>query len=92
LLGEATGLVKEFGTLNALLMASAAVFALVYTVLQFPWFYGFNPGANLPLALVLARVLEGAVEMGLVDEGQALEWAGMILAGSCPKLFNIDKP
>jgi hypothetical protein len=37
-------------------------------------------------------VLEGAVEMGLVDEGQALEWAGMILAGSCPKLFNIDKP
>jgi predicted TIM-barrel fold metal-dependent hydrolase len=40
----------------------------------------------------LARVLEGAVEMGLVDEGQALEWAGMILAGNCAKLFNIDKP
>jgi len=53
---EATGLVKEFGSVDALLMASAAVFALVFTTLQFPWFYGFNPGANLPLALVLAAI------------------------------------
>jgi len=51
-----SGLVREFGTLDTLLIASAAVFALTYTILQFPWFYGFNPGANLPLALVLTGI------------------------------------
>lgn len=51
-----SGLVREFGTLDTLLIASAAVFALTYTILQFPWYYGFNPGANLPLALVLTGI------------------------------------
>lgn len=37
-------------------MSSAAVFALVYAVLQFPWYYGFNPGANLPISLMMAAI------------------------------------
>jgi basic amino acid/polyamine antiporter, APA family len=51
-----SGLVREFGTLDVLLIASAAVFALTYTILQFPWFYGFNPGADLTTALVITGI------------------------------------
>jgi len=51
-----SGLVREFGTLDALLIASAAVFGLVFTILQFPWFYGFNPGANLTISLLIAAI------------------------------------
>lgn len=51
-----SGLVREFGTLDTLLIASAAVFGLVFTILQFPWFYGFNPGANLTISLLIAAV------------------------------------
>ena len=47
---------REFGTLDALLIASAAVFGLVFTILQFPYFYGYNPGANLSLSLLIAAI------------------------------------
>jgi len=51
-----SGLVREFGTLDVLLIASAAVFALTYTILQFPWFYGFNPGADLTTSLLITAI------------------------------------
>ena len=51
-----SGLVREFGTMDVLLMSSAAVFALVFAILQFPWYYGFNPGANLGLSLVFGAI------------------------------------
>ena len=51
-----SGLVREFGTLDVLLIASAAVFALTYTILQFPWFYGFNPGADMTTSLVITGI------------------------------------
>ena len=50
---EATGIVREFGTLDVLLIASAAIFSLTFAFLQFPWYYGFNPGADLNLALAI---------------------------------------
>ena len=53
---KSSGLVREFGTFDTLLIASAAVFALTYTILQFPWYYGFNPGASLPIALLLTGI------------------------------------
>jgi APA family basic amino acid/polyamine antiporter len=53
---EASGLVREFGSVDLLLMASACVFALVYSTLQFSWFYGFNQGADLPIALVISSI------------------------------------
>ena len=53
---DATGLVREFGSLDVLLFASAMVFALVYTTTQFPWFYGNTGGANLPASLIVAAV------------------------------------
>ena len=37
---EATGFVREYGALDTLLFASVFVFALVFTITQFPWFYG----------------------------------------------------
>jgi amino acid transporter len=53
---DATGLVREFGSLDVLLFASAMVFALVYTTTQFPWFYGNTQGASLPGSLLVAAV------------------------------------
>jgi APA family basic amino acid/polyamine antiporter len=53
---DATGLIKEYGPTDFLLFASAAVFALVFTTTQFPWFYGNTLGANLPLSLLLAAI------------------------------------
>jgi basic amino acid/polyamine antiporter, APA family len=53
---DATGLVREFSALDTLLIASAMVFALVFTTTQFAWFYGNTAGANLPFALLVAAV------------------------------------
>jgi APA family basic amino acid/polyamine antiporter len=53
---DATGLVREFSALDTLLIASAMVFALVFTTTQFAWFYGNTGGANLPLSLLVAAI------------------------------------
>ncbi len=53
---EATGLVKEFGTKESFLIATALIWALLYTVVQFPWYFGFWQGASLPIALLAASV------------------------------------
>ena len=53
---KASGLVREFGATDLVLIASAMVFGLVFTTTQFPWFYGFNPGANLALSLIIAGI------------------------------------
>ncbi len=51
-----SGLVREFGATDALLMSTAAVFSLVFTILQFPWFYGFNQGADLATGLAVVTI------------------------------------
>ena len=53
---SATGFVRDFGALDALLFSSAMVFALVFTTVQFAWFYGNTGGADLPTSLVVAAV------------------------------------
>ncbi len=53
---EATGLIREFGAIDTLLFASAFVFALVFTIEQFPWFYGNTLGADLTSSLLLASI------------------------------------
>ena len=53
---KASGLVRDFGATDLILIASAMVFGLVFTTTQFPWFYGFNPGANLALSLTIAGI------------------------------------
>jgi amino acid transporter len=53
---EATGLVREYGALDTLLFASVFVFALVFTIQQFPWFYGNTLGAPLPQTLLVAAI------------------------------------
>ncbi len=81
-----SGLVREFGTLDVLLIASAAVFALTYTILQFPWFYGFNPGADLPTALlitgipfVLLMLIYWAMGVIMPRSGNDYVWVARIL-------------
>lgn len=51
-----SGLVREFGSTDVLLMASAAVWALIFVILQFPWFYGFNQGADLTTGLLIGAI------------------------------------
>lgn len=51
-----SGLVREFSAIDVLLMATLSIFGIQNTLLQFPWFYGFNPGANLPLALAIGMI------------------------------------
>lgn len=53
---DATGLVREFGAIDTLLLASVFVFALVFTITQFPWFYGNTLGANLTVSLLVAAI------------------------------------
>jgi amino acid transporter len=53
---DATGLVREFGALDTLLIASGMVFALVFTTNQIAWFYGNTGGANITASLLVAAV------------------------------------
>jgi len=53
---DATGLVKSFGTTDLVLIATALVFGLGCCPVQLPYFYGFNPGADLGLSLAIASI------------------------------------
>lgn len=53
---DATGFVKGFGALDVVLIATSMIWALTYMVTQYPWFYGFNPGSDLSLALPIAAI------------------------------------
>ena len=53
---KASGLVRDFGATDLILIASAMVFGLVFTVLQFGWFYGLGNGADLGLTLLIGGV------------------------------------
>jgi amino acid transporter len=48
--------VRDFGPLDAVLFSSAMVFALIFTTVQFPWFYGESGAADLPTSLVVGAV------------------------------------
>jgi len=53
---KASGLIREFGALDVLLISTAMIWALTYMVTQYPWFYGFNPGADLTIDLLIAAI------------------------------------
>src|SRR3989454_190013 len=83
---EATGLVREYGAVDTLLFASVFVFALVFTIAQFPWFYGNTVGANLTGALLLAAVpfiflmlSYWAIGVLMPRTGNDYVWVGRIL-------------
>lgn len=52
----ASGLIREFGALDVLLISTSMIWALTYMVTQYPWFYGFNPGADLTLSLLIVAI------------------------------------
>jgi amino acid transporter len=83
---DATGLVREFGAIDTLLFASVFVFALVFTITQFPWFYGNTLGANLTYSLLLASVpfvflmlAYWAIGVLMPRTGNDYVWVGRIL-------------
>ena len=53
---DATGLVKTFGSTDLILIATTLVFGLGTSPLQLSFFYGFNPGADLGVSLLVASL------------------------------------
>jgi len=53
---DATGLVKTFGSTDLILISTTLVFGLGTSPLELQYFYGFNPGADLGLTLLVACV------------------------------------
>jgi amino acid transporter len=83
---EATGLVREYGALDTLLFASVFVFALVFTITQFAWFYGNTLGASLAPTLLIAAVpfiflmlAYWAIGVLMPRTGNDYVWVGRIL-------------
>lgn len=83
---DATGLVREYGAIDTLLFASVFVFALVFTITQFAWFYGNTLGANLAGSLLLAAVPFAflmlsywAIGVLMPRTGNDYVWVGRIL-------------
>jgi amino acid transporter len=83
---DATGLVREYGAMDTLLFASVFVFALVFTITQFAWFYGNTLGADLTGSLLLAAVPFAFLmltywAMGVImpRTGNDYVWVGRIL-------------
>ncbi len=83
---DATGLVREYGALDTLLFASVFVFALVFTITQFAWFYGNTLGADLTGSLLLAAVpfaflmlTYWAIGVIMPRTGNDYVWVGRIL-------------
>ena len=83
---EATGFVREYGVVDTLLFASVFIFALVFTITQFPWFYGNTLGANLTYTLLLAAVpfiflmlTYWAIGVLMPRTGNDYVWIGRIL-------------
>ena len=85
-LRDATGLVKEFGTIDLLIIACFTTFALIYATLQFPYFYGFSPGASLWLVCVIAgipflllQIVYWILTVILPRSGSDYVWIGRVL-------------
>ena len=49
-----SGLVRNFSALDMILMATMAIFVVQNTVVQFPWYFGVNPGADLALGMFIS--------------------------------------
>jgi amino acid transporter len=83
---DATGLVREYGAVDTLLFASVFVFALVFTIQQFPWFYGNTLGAPLAPTLLIAAIPFAflmlsywAIGVLMPRTGNDYVWVGRIL-------------
>jgi amino acid transporter len=83
---DATGLVREYGVIDTLLFASVFVFALVFTITQFPWFYGNTLGAPLAPALLVAAIpfaflmlTYWAIGVLMPRTGNDYVWVGRVL-------------
>jgi amino acid transporter len=83
---DATGLVREYGAIDTLLFASVFVFALVFTIQQFPWFYGNTLGAPLAPTLLVAAIPFGflmltywAIGVLMPRTGNDYVWVGRVL-------------
>jgi amino acid transporter len=83
---DATGLVREYGDMDTLLFASVFVFALVFTITQFAWFYGNTLGAPLAPSLLVAAVpfiflmlSYWAIGVLMPRTGNDYVWVGRIL-------------
>jgi amino acid transporter len=86
---DATGLVKTFGTTDLLIIACFTTFALIFATLQFPFFYGFSPGASLWGAVLIAgvpflllQIVYWILTVMLPRSGSDYVWVGRVISPS----------
>jgi len=56
---KTSGLVRPYGAADTTLIYTLIIFSILNTTIQFPWFFGFNPGADLVTSLALAMIPTG---------------------------------
>ena len=56
---KTSGLVRPYGAMDTILIYTLIIFSILNTTLQFPWFFGFWPGADLVASLAFAMIPMG---------------------------------
>ncbi len=54
-----SGLVRPYGAFDTTLIYTLIIFAILNTTVQFPWFWGFWPGADIVGSLAVGAIAQG---------------------------------
>jgi amino acid transporter len=78
---KTSGLVRPYGAMDTTLIYTLIIFSILNTTLQFPWFFGFWPGADLVGALAFSMIPMGllmvvywAVALAMPRSGSDYVW------------------
>jgi amino acid transporter len=82
---KTSGLVRPYGATDTVLIYTLIIFSILNTTLQFPWFFGFWPGADLVGALAVAMIPMGllmicywAIALAMPRSGSDYVWFARI--------------
>jgi amino acid transporter len=80
-----SGLVRPYGAFDTTLIYTLVIFSILNTTLQFPWFWGFWPGADIVGSLAFALIPQGllavcywAIACGMPRSGSDYVWFARI--------------
>jgi len=82
---KTSGLVRPYGAMDTTLIYTLIIFSILNTTLQFPWFFGFWPGADLVTSLAVAMIPMGllmicywAIALAMPRSGSDYVWFARI--------------
>ena len=80
-----SGLVRPYGAFDTTLIYTLVIFSILNTTVQFPWFWGFWPGADIVGSLAFALIPQGllavcywAIACGMPRSGSDYVWFARI--------------